>query len=304
MSRPLMIHIETINYCNHNCIFCAYQYQTSKKTVMPLSIFQKVTLDYANIGGGMISLTPSPGEVFLDNLLLERIKIIEKMPQITGLSVTTNGIGSEKWEDEDLYYILKKLKRVYVSIYGLDSDEYSKITQCNTYERCISSIRRIVDLSPTENIVFGFRLLKNRTSDEIDSWINKNFSKKIPFQYMTVYTTWGSLLDQELPILSDDAEWKKMPKITNPCFRPLISIKICVNGDVSLCVCSDSSAKDLLLGSVIDRSLESLFNSKKCKEFWDSDKNIPDSCKKCSTYMPVDELQPDWIEDPIDYIGG
>jgi len=48
---------------------------------MPMDLFSKILSDYENIGGGAISLTPSPGEVFLDPLLKERLQIAEKFPK-------------------------------------------------------------------------------------------------------------------------------------------------------------------------------------------------------------------------------
>jgi len=44
MSRPLMIHIETINTCNHDCIFCAQTLNKDRKRVMPMDLFSKFYL--------------------------------------------------------------------------------------------------------------------------------------------------------------------------------------------------------------------------------------------------------------------
>ena len=41
MSRPLMIHIETVNSCNHNCIFCAYEFNKEKRQLCRMSYSQK-----------------------------------------------------------------------------------------------------------------------------------------------------------------------------------------------------------------------------------------------------------------------
>lgn len=304
MSRPLMIHVETINVCNHNCIFCAYGVSIKEKHIMPMDLFSKILIDYNNIGGGPISLTPSPGEIFLDPLLQERLQLLEKFPKISFLSITTNGIGSEKITDDNLCDILKKIPRIYISIYGLDSDEYFQITRSDTYERCISSIKRIIDFSEPGTVILGFRLLYKRTPNEINEWILNKFGKFIPFDYTLEYVTWGSLIKSNLPKLPGEAIWKKMPPITTPCFRPLISIKICVNGDVSLCCCGNPSSRDLNLGSVLNKSLEAIYNSKKCDKYWNLKGYIPDTCKNCTTYISFEYFNPIWFEKPTWYIGG
>lgn len=304
MSRPLMIHIETVNVCNHSCIFCAQNLNKDEKKVMSLELFSKILSDYEDIGGGLISLTPSPGEVFLDPLLKERLQLVEKFPKVAGLSITTNGIGSEKISDDDLRYMLSRFKWVHISIYGLDASEYQLITGRKTFDRCISAIQRIVEFSKPGTICFGFRLLYDRTPNEISEWIQNSVGQTIPFGYTLEYSTWGSLIGTKLNQLPGDARWVKMPRITTPCFRPVISMKVCVNGDVSLCCCGDSSARDLILGSVKDNSIEELYNSKKCMKFWNSGECVPETCKSCTTYQPFKNFNSIWLKNPIDYIGG
>lgn len=304
MSRPLMLHIETTNICNHNCIFCAYEHNKSNRSIMPFSLFKKVINDYLTMGGGLISLTPSPGEVLLDKNLKERPIFLNKKNKISGLSITTNGLGAQMWNDEDLQYIISNFDRIHFSIYGFNSDEYSQITRKDSYSRCVSEIKRIISYAKDGSVCFGFRLLNNRTEEEIARWIRDNMGMDYPFGYTTEYCTWGSLLFNPTCPLPRDATWKEMPIISGPCMRPLITIKVGVDGEVTLCVCSDGSAKDLVLGSITTHSLEELFNSKSCKNFWDSGSAIPESCRKCTAYISINELQENWVNNPFDYIGG
>ena len=67
--RPLMLICETVNICNNDCIICPYSSQSRKKELMNLDLFRNILDQYAEIGGGYISLTPMVGEVFLDSLL-------------------------------------------------------------------------------------------------------------------------------------------------------------------------------------------------------------------------------------------
>ena len=90
-NRPIYLRIETVNTCNNNCIICAYRDQSRAKSIMPMALFQKAVLDYAEMGGGFLSLTPLVGDILLDRYLSERLQFLRTVPEIRSLGVTTNG---------------------------------------------------------------------------------------------------------------------------------------------------------------------------------------------------------------------
>ena len=306
-SRPLMIICETVNICCNDCIICPYSKMTRKKEIMPLELFEKVLHDYSDMGGGKLSLTPKVGDIFFDKFLLERLYLIKKYSKITGLSVTTNTIISDQFNDAELEKIVNSFERLHISIYGIDEEEYTLMTRRNTYLRMVKNIQRILHLSKKpDSIVFGFRFLKPHSPSEINQWILENFHQNIPYGQANIYMDWCGSLDpkKQLPF---HAKWMKREKTTSQCIIPLVACQIFSNGDVSFCSCNDYDIKEeLVLGNISYRTLTQIFNSSKNKKLWSSSIDLPISCKKCISYRPFSELENNEyvFEKPIDFIGG
>jgi len=306
-SRPLMIICETVNICCNDCIICPYGKMTRKKEIMPLKVFEKVLVDYSDMGGGKLSLTPKNGDIFFDKFLLERLNLIKKYPKISGISVTTNAILSDQFTDEELIVILQSFERIHISIYGIDEEEYSLMTRRGTYFRMIKNIQRIINLSNNQNsIVFGFRFLKMHTTLEIDRWIEQHFCTKIPYSQTNIYMDWGGSIDSAKP-LPFKGEWRRRKEGLSQCLIPLSACIIYSSGDVSFCSCNDYDIKDeFLLGNISKQSLGQILNSSKNRRLWASPTNLPESCKKCVSHRPFTELgkYEFMFENPINFIGG
>jgi radical SAM protein with 4Fe4S-binding SPASM domain len=305
-SRPLMLICETVNICNHNCIICPYSSLKRDKQLMKMDVFRKVLRDYSDMGGGYLSLTPMVGDIFFDKFLPERLEMISDYPLIKNISVTTNAVCADNFSDESLKYIINQFDRFHISVYGLDENEYFTMTQRKTYSKMIHSIEKILDITEKENIVFGFRLLKNRSGSEIETWFEDNFGKIYPYSYTNMYSNWGCSLDH-LVILPWDASWNKKDESDEPCLIPLLGMQIFPNGDVSFCACADFECNpELYLGNIIINSLGEIYNSEKTKNLWHNLPKVPDICKNCSFYKPISDLKnnENIFESPLDMVGG
>jgi len=305
-SRPLMLICETVNICNHRCIICPYDRLQREHQVMGMSLFQKVLHDYSEMGGGYLSLTPMVGDIFFDPHLLKRLELISDYPPIKSVSVTTNGVYADRFSDDDLKYIVNQFGRIHISVYGLDEQEYHTMTRKDTYRKMLCSIRKVVDLTDRDNIVFGFRLLKNRTDSEIQTWIEENFGLSYPHSSTTSYSNWGGSLDDS-EILPGDAQWTKKIQSSEPCLIPLLAAQIFSNGDVSFCACADYEGdRELLLGNIADKTFGEIYNSDKTRNLWLNSPKIPDICKNCSFYRPLSDLKSNEhiLEYPLDMVGG
>lgn len=305
--RPLMLVCETVNICNNDCIICAHSLMKRKKETMPLDLFEKVLKDYSDMGGGKLSMTPKIGDIFLDKLLIERLKIIPKYSKISGLSVTTNAIASSDLSETELQFVLHCFERFHISIYGLDAEEYRVMTRRSHYLKMLKNVKRIIDLSKNnKNIVFGFRFLKSHTEDEIKIWIQQNFGCQIPFSFTNSYSNWGNMIDtkSKLPF---NGEWIPIKENTVPCLVPLFACQIYSNGDVSFCACPDFDInRELRLGNIKEKHLIDIYNSNKCKELWNFNNKMPNYCKYCTFHKPFFDIEEcsKMIENPIDFIGG
>ena len=305
LSRPIMLDCETINTCTNNCIICAYGMMKRNKIVMPIERFEKVLHDYSEMGGGYLSLTPR-GEIFLDPLLVERVNLLNKYPRIKGISVTTNAVPIDRFSDRDLKQVLNSFIKIQISIYGLDCEEYSLMTQRAFYSRVVSNIKKIVELIDRDEtaISFGFRLLKEHSEEYIRDWIRKNFGMDdIPYGYTYTYTNFRGSLNDKIP-LPFEGKWQKRVQGKCHCLMPLVEGVVYSNGDVSYCPCTEFDIIDeFKLGNIDDQSLSEIFNSNKNKELW---YNLPGTCLNCSYYRPITQLSQhkSVFKDPISLIGG
>ena len=120
MLRPLYLRIETVNFCNNDCIICAYSDQTRIKAHMPRAVFEKAVDDYAVMGGGYVSLTPLVGDVLLDRHIRQHIDYLRKCNFVSGIGFTTNAAMAHRFSNRELDGIVGPLQRLSISIYGLD----------------------------------------------------------------------------------------------------------------------------------------------------------------------------------------
>ena len=290
-NRPVMLSIETVNICNNDCIICAYSEMNRKKNVMTLEVFKKVLIDYSSMGGGVFTLTPVVGDIFLDHLLYERYKMIEKYPLILQPSFTTNAIKSIHINDDNLKYILKNTKTIHISIYGMDPEEYRLMTKRDEYNLLITSIKRIIFLvDDIKKIKLGFRSLKEYTDESYSTWILDNFSCSLPYGYTNTYGNWGVLnTNTALPF---SAKWIDNNDDKKQCLLPLVSYQVFVDGKVSFCPCDDfENDEELNIGSIIEDTLLNICNSDRVINLWDFKNNIPNFCKKCTFYMPIEAIK-------------
>jgi radical SAM protein with 4Fe4S-binding SPASM domain len=303
-SRPIMVVCETVNICTNDCIICAHSKMTRPKTTMSLKTFEKVLHDYSEMGGGYLSLTPKSGEIFLDDFIMDRLKLAKKYPKIRGISVTTNAVPADRFSDEQLRQILGSMCRVQVSVYGLDSEEYRLMTRRDYYQRMVSGAKRIAELSdPAKTqVVFGFRLLKPHKEEEMKRWIVDNFGIDAPFGYTYEYMDWRGAIDKNVP-LPYEGMWRKINKGGQGCVNALTSGLILSNGDVSFCSCNDFNGnEEFRLGNIDQTSLSDIYDSEKSRSLW---RQLPDVCNSCVSRRPLSELDKySYIfENPLIFIG-
>ena len=303
--RPITIFIETINLCTNDCVICAHDKMTRKKQVMPMSLFESCIKQYEEMGGGYISLTPEIGEIFLDKFLYQRIKLLNSENSITGVFFTSNVTKLHHYKDGPLSDILNGIKRIRISVYGLDREEYFTMTRRDYYKDVVKNIQRIVSLiDDKEKIVISFRCLKKRTVDDMQQWIDDNFHTKLTFDWVEKYANWGNSLDNHQP-LPFDGQWYEDRINTEQCLLPILAMLVFVNGDVSFCPCCDYDGnKELYIGNIKTDKLIDIYSSRKTCTLWKFNRRMPDICRQCTFHVPFSALE-NWksvFEKPV-YIG-
>jgi hypothetical protein len=310
LARPAMLDIETVNICNNDCIICAYSRCTRQRQTMSMSLFERVISEYVSIGGGAVSLTPMVGEVFADKLLPARLEFLQSDRAISGVSATTNATLAYRYDDHELRGILRNFKRIHVSIYGLDSEEFKTMTRQDEYSNTLEQIRRILSLAPEGVVIVTFRLLKNRSPAEVAAWIDDVTERagvaRVPYSWGTEYGNWSQLdTSQPLPF---DATWRAERVNTDQCLQPFVSFQVMVDGALSFCACVNyDNNQALALGSINEDSLVSLLQGDKLKKLWHwREYGVPDYCRHCSFHIPMEagKSLPSCLRDPVSFIGG
>ena len=309
--RPAMLMIETVNICNNDCIICPYSAQTRPRRAMAQPLFEKLIADYAAIGGGAVSLTPLVGEVFLDKILPERIATLQATSAVSQLSATTNATMARRYSDEQLAKILSAFRRVKVSVYGLDSEEFFLMTRKDEYERMVEQLVRLISLAAPGTVVVGLRHLRKRPVDDVQAWLN-HVAERAGVNSVTVvsetsdYANWSHFdTSKPLPL---DATWSPARENHSQCLIPLVALQAMSDGAISFCACANFDCDDdLMLGSVGDASLAQLLDSEKTRKLWRWEKyGVPKFCRTCSFHMPMDSAKsmPWVIKDPMRLVGG
>jgi MoaA/NifB/PqqE/SkfB family radical SAM enzyme len=311
--RPLYLRIETVNFCNNDCIICAYSDQTRPKKHMPRAVFEKTLDDYRDIGGGYVSLTPLVGDVLLDRHLRERIDYLRKCDFVSGIGFTTNAAMAHRFSDRELDRIIGPLQRLSISVYGLDEGEYEAMARKKTYLRMVEGVRRIVNAASVP-VSLEFRLLKQRAEGFIETWLRDevglktNDGRTFVNSVMLNYANWGKY-DQANRPLPNQAKWFSMqPTQDRPqCLIPLFACMVFSNGNVSFCPCDNyDDIEEFRLGNVMTEPLGSLYNSDKARALWDwSAAGVPGFCQNCSFHIPLSVLsdRPSLLENPYQMVG-
>jgi sulfatase maturation enzyme AslB (radical SAM superfamily) len=317
VNRPLYLRIETVNACNNLCIICAYRDQERTKRTMDMDVFKKAIQDYVALGGGFLSLTPLVGDILLDRKLTERLRYLETVPSIRELGVTTNAVLASRFDDGDLQYLVERFGRISISVYGLDPDEYEKMTQRRTYKEMVEGIRRILMRSPRQ-VSLEFRMLKKRSEEDIFRWVAEEVLPDLQPQVVrqkarinsaiSDYANWGIYGDENTP-LPHDARWfaSEYRQQRPQCLIPIFACIVFSNGNVSFCACDNfDDDPELRLGSLVESSLGELYNAPRAARLWNwSRHGTPEFCRNCSFHIPLSTLQsnPSILTNPHQIVG-
>ncbi len=288
--RPLILKIETVNFCNANCVFCGYSKMKREKKVLSLEIFEKVIHQYSEIGGGAISLNSIVGDPLLDPYLIKRYEIINKYENIDQISFTTNGIAFTKYSDEDLKYILKKSFMIQISIGGLDREVYKNLYRVDQLDNVLSSVSRLLDMKKNikddVNVYLAFRTdspeFENVYSKELDEFK----SKGALLSGISSYHNFGGAINSAEVKNVCTYEDEILEK-TSTCALPLLTAAVCSDGKITSCSCVDMDA-DLCIGDARYDSISKCWKGRSrigiIKSF--REKKLYDLCKKCNAYRP------------------
>ncbi|HUU83729.1 MAG TPA: SPASM domain-containing protein [Phycisphaerae bacterium] len=295
--RPLYLSIETTNICNARCVFCAYPKMQRHKAVMTAELFEKIISDYVNMGGGAVGLTPIVGDVLVDPLFLDRLRLLRAQPSITHVSFVTNGIAWHRFSADDQRFIMQNIDSISISIGGLDAPSYKGMFAVDRYENVRAAVHRMCDLKAQYSIAvdihMGFRV--NRAIDELltDPKMDQFRRPEVTsISAINNFANWGGLVGRDdLPpgahlVQMDESPGQVRRLKRNPCFVYYSHPEVSVSGLVSACACMNAEADALILGDTSRQHLRDIWQNPKRKELRASfgTDSLPDICRNCTYY--------------------
>ena len=308
--RPIMLFCETVNICNADCVFCPYSAQTRPRGFMTAELFAMVLAQYRQIGGGYLTLTPMVGDALVDRLWMERIRLLAETGAGITPSVTTNLYALDRYSDQEVAEMLGVFARIHISCYGITADECEAITRRRSFDRFLTQARRLLrlrqELAAQCEIRVGFRLLKPRTANELETFLREELGAVPPYGASATYANWGNAMHGALP---GEARWVADRTNESACIMLPLAMQIYWDGRVSACSCCDyDSSSQLYLGDLTQHSLSELFNGPASREIWRAHEtaSLPPICRNCTFHVPLAELtsRHPIVQNPLNFIGG
>jgi MoaA/NifB/PqqE/SkfB family radical SAM enzyme len=261
-----------------------------KKGVMSMSLFEKIVRDYSDMGGGTVSLTPVGGDALVDPHFVDRLRILEALPAIKQITLTTNAIALGKYSDEEVRHILAAVDCIQVSIGGLDANTYETmygVKQFHTVER---SMRRLVDLRDgvpeASSIAFAFRTNDPRFEARFKPQLDEFRRRGIFISHISTYANYSGIVsDDETLKLQVHANRERKRRA---CALACVHVAVCWDGKVTACGCTDMEGNSLVIGHVDKDALADMLSSEKRTRILDSfaKGKPPKLCQDCSGYHP------------------
>ena len=83
------VSVETTNICNAKCVFCANPVMERRKQPLSMEHFEKFVGGFVAMGGTEIDFNATIGEPTLDPHLIERARLLHKIPHIQNIGFVT-----------------------------------------------------------------------------------------------------------------------------------------------------------------------------------------------------------------------
>ena len=289
--------VETTNICNANCTFCGYRFMERPKKVMPWEVYEKAAVEFASAGGGILNFTPTVGDPLVDKRLIKKIEFANRLPQISGIFLYTNGILLNRFETDRL--LNSGLTRLAISTFLGSREGYKHYYGKDKYDQVVKNIidiaRRNRELGSPVSITLHLRIESDRkTWYETDTY--KSLADLIgedKIDYLDAYDAWGGLIRKEdIPKGTEFCEALSVEEKTpSPCFELYRRVNVMADGRVGACVCVDLEG-EIKIGDIKSQTLEEIWRGDRLTDYrrnWVKGE-LPKVCQSCTRYQAVDDF--------------
>lgn len=295
------LYIEVSNICNLRCRFCAYSKSlNNKKEIMSNETFFSIVDRATNFGYFSFGLTPIVGEVFVDPNFIEKIIYLENHPKVEHYSFFSNFTLVTEQIIDDLLKT-KKIKELYISLYGHDLDSFIEITGSNqkSYKKLILNLNYLYSRAKDIRFKINFGLRTSRSFESLEKCgselcqIVKAIISKIKSKITILksFNTWGGFITQEDVkgldmIINDISDYHK----NGACSLIFYKNQVMVDGIVNACACRDINAT-LKIGDLNKQEFNEIY-SKNNKDYMyiietQQRGKFNPICKNCDFYRSI-----------------
>lgn len=292
---PHELYVEGTNICNAACVFCAYPQMVRPKKVMPMDLFEKLVVQYAELGGGDVDVTPIVGDPFADAKLFERLDLLQANPKVRRVSFFTNAIAMKPALGDRLLGYGDKLT-VHVSYGGFDKATYAKVMGVDKFDEVWPNLRHLIAAKKKSGSRLGVQVNlrtpeANNRGPLYDELVAARDEGLIGLTWMGAYDSWsGAIKDEDLRDAGLVPRGK--PEKNGPCHRLLTTPVVLADGRVNACGCRDTEAT-LIIGDLNKNTLGEVLSGQPLRDLLDSHArgDWPEACKRCTYY---DSVYPRW----------
>jgi MoaA/NifB/PqqE/SkfB family radical SAM enzyme len=264
------LYIEVSNICNLRCRFCAYSKSLkNKKLIMSNEKFFSIINQATNFGYNTFGLTPIVGEVFVDKSFIDKLKFLENHPKVKNYSFFTNFTLANKQIIDELIET-RKLRELYISLYGHDLNSFLIITKANkkTYNELITNLKYLLERIDNVNFTLSFGLRTIRSFKTLENCVSDLcrvvrdiiLISKSDIKILKSFNTWGGMISMNDVkgidmIINDPSKFYKK----GACSLIFYKNQVMADGGVNACACRDINAT-LKIGDLNEQSFDEIYS--------------------------------------------
>jgi GTP 3',8-cyclase len=182
------LRISITDHCNLRCQYCVPLDSRTKLSMTEVLTYEELfAVARAAVAVGVTKVRITGGEPLLRKNMLEFCRMLSSLPEITDLSVTTNGILLEPMAAD-----LKAagVKRVNVSLDTLDRQRYAEITGKDALDRVLKGIEAAAAVGLTP-IKINMVPMRGFNDDEIVAMARWTLDAPYDIRYIELMPTSG-----------------------------------------------------------------------------------------------------------------
>jgi len=254
---PKFFLLETVNFCNANCIMCGIDFKKKTKQTISDALFKKVIneiSDYKDhVEKVMLYLD---GEPLLDKCLVERIQYTKKK----GIKIVNIASNASKLDQETSKNLISAgLDEIYITIDSTKKEVYEKI-------------RRGLNFDTVKENVLNFINIRNQLNSKLKIRIQM-IKQPLNFEEAEIFQNyWFEILGlNDQVVIQKSHNWASKVEVMKygdesdvnkiPCIALWGTFVMHVDGEVPLC-CMDSKT-NIKIGDINKNSIKDIWKGRK-----------------------------------------